>query len=141
MVPGPHGEVSKMRFSSGSDKVVLQSGRERIKELSNAPTVFELIDKTNNPQRTRDILMAWDSLISVGRPVATTPGAPIDKVQFLRNAFTQAMHDPGFLQVIEKADRPVHYASSEEMLNIIRDATDMDEEIEQLFIRAIRGDL
>ena len=127
--------------SARSEKVVLQSGRERIKDLPNVPTVIELIDRTENPQKTREILSAWDALNSIGRPVATAPGTPIDKVKFLRNAFRQAMHDPGFLQAVERTDRPVNYASGEEIINIIREATEMEEDIEQLFIRAIRGEL
>jgi tripartite-type tricarboxylate transporter receptor subunit TctC len=137
---GPWGSA-KHGVSSGSEKVVLQSGRERIKDLPNTPTVFELIDKTNNPNRTRKILSAWDSLNSVGSPVATTPGTPLDRLQFLRNGFNKAMHDPEFLKAAERADRPIHYASGSEIIEIISNATSMEENIEKLFIRAIRGEL
>ncbi|MGK0298198.1 MAG: tripartite-type tricarboxylate transporter receptor subunit TctC, partial [Gammaproteobacteria bacterium] len=137
---GPWGSA-KYAVSSGTEKVILQSGRERIKDLPNIPAVFELIDKTNNPYRTRKILTAWDSLNAVGSPVATTPGTPQARVQFLRNGFNEAMHDPGFLKAAENADRPIHYASDAEIFEIIRNATNMEEDIEQLFVRAIRGEL
>jgi tripartite-type tricarboxylate transporter receptor subunit TctC len=127
--------------NSGLERVILQSGRVRNKDLSNVPTTFEYIKLTNNPQRTREILTSWDALNSVGRPIATTPGTPADRVQFLRNAFRLAMHDPELLEMTEKRDRPVHYASGEEMMNIINDATRMNDEMEQLFIKVIRGEL
>ncbi len=137
---GPWGSV-KHTINSGSESVVLQSGNQRISDIPNAPAIFELIDKTKNPERTREILNAWDALNLVGIPVATTPGTPMARVQFLRNAFQLAMHDPDFLQTIIKADRPIDYVSGEEMIDIIRNATGMDKEIEQLFINAIRGEL
>jgi tripartite-type tricarboxylate transporter receptor subunit TctC len=126
---------------SGLERVVLQSGKVRTKDLPNVPAVFEFIDRTRNPEKTREILTAWDALISVGRPVATTPGTSADRVQFLRNAFSLAMHDPDFLQTTVTRNRPVHYASAVEMINIIKDATQMKGNIEQLFIKAIRGEL
>lgn len=131
----------KDAHNSGTEKVLLQSGRVRIKELADVPTVFELIDRTSDPDRTRNILTAWDALNSVGRPVATTPGTPVERVQYLRDAFRQAMQDPDLLLATERANRPIHYASGEEMDEIIRRATEMDEDIEQLFTKAIRGEL
>jgi tripartite-type tricarboxylate transporter receptor subunit TctC len=132
---------AKSAVKSGLERVILQSGKARNKDLADVPTTFEYIHLTSNPQRTKEILTAWDALNSVGRPIATTPGTPADIVQFLRNAFRLAMHDLEFLEITEKRDRPVHYASSQEMMNIINEATQMNDEMEQLFIKIIRGEL
>ena len=127
--------------NSGLERAVLQSGKERIKDLPDIPATFEFVDKTDNPARTRDILTAWDSLNSVGRPLATAPGTPVERVQFLREALKKAMHDPEFLEATEKVNRPVHYLSGEDMFKIIQDATQIKDDIELLFIKAIRGEL
>jgi tripartite-type tricarboxylate transporter receptor subunit TctC len=132
---------AKSAVKSGLERVILQSGRTRNKDLAQIPTTFEYIHLTKIPQRTREILTAWDALNSVGRPIATTPGTAADRVQFLRNAFRLAMHDPEFLEITKKRDRPVHYASGQEMINIINEATQMNDEMEQLFIKIIQGEL
>lgn len=127
--------------SSGREKVILQSGRERSKDLPDAPTVFELADTTGNPERTRSILKAWDALIAVGRPVAAPPGTNPARLAFLREAFRKAMHDPELLKAAAKAQRPLDYASGEEMSTIARDSTEMPDDIKQLFVKAIKGEL
>jgi tripartite-type tricarboxylate transporter receptor subunit TctC len=127
--------------NSGLEKILLQSGTERIKDLPDVPTVYELIGKTKDAEKTKEILTAWDLLSLVGRPVATSPGTSMDKVQFLREAFNKSMHDPAFLRSTEKVNRAVHYASGEEMIEIIKKSIQMKIDIEKLFILAIRGDL
>jgi tripartite-type tricarboxylate transporter receptor subunit TctC len=126
---------------SGREKVILQSGRQRSPDLPDAPTVFELADRTRDPERTRAILTAWDALMAVGRPVAAPPGTNPERLAFLREAFRKVMHDPELIKAAEKAKRPLDYASGKEMGKIARDATEMPEDIKQLFIRAIKGQL
>jgi tripartite-type tricarboxylate transporter receptor subunit TctC len=128
-------------YDAGLERVLLQSGRDRIGNLPDVPTVFEFVDRTGDPDRTRKILRAWNALNLVGRPIATTPGTPENRVEFLRNAFRQAMHDPDFLRSAENTKRPVHYASAEETLNIIRSAIEMDDDTQALFVRLIRGEV
>ena len=126
---------------SGRDIIVLQSGQQRIPELPDVPTTSELIDRTADPERTRIILTAWENLHAVGRPLAAPPDTPQDRVQFLSEAFYNALHDPELLADAERSGRPISYASPEEMRRFVNDATIMPDEIEQLFVRAIRGEL
>lgn len=126
---------------AGRDIVVLQSGKERASDLADAPTVFEMGEKTENPERTMAILNAWESLHAVGRPMAVPPGTPPERVQFLRDALYKALHDPELLAAAEKSGRTIVYASGEEMQQIVSDATVLPDEIRQLFVRAIKGEL
>lgn len=125
----------------GRHIVVLQSGTERNAELPDVPTVFEIQDKSGDAARTLAILTAWESLNAVGRPVAAPPGTPEDKIQLLRSAFEKAMHDPDFLSDVEQAGRAISYASGDEMSDIVARATALPEDIEQLFVKAIKGEL
>ena len=125
----------------GRHIVVLQSGTERNAELPDAPTVFEMIEKSSNQERTLAIVTAWESLNAVGRVVATAPGTPADRVQFLRTAFEKTMHDPELLKDLKQSGRAISYASGEEMSHIVARATAMPDDIEQLFIQAIKGEL
>jgi tripartite-type tricarboxylate transporter receptor subunit TctC len=126
---------------SGLEYVVLQSGKDRLPDLADVPTVFEFADQTDDPARTRAILTAWDALIEVGRSVAAPPETPADKVAFLREAFNKSLHDPDLLATSQKAGRPIDYAAGDEIGRITRDAIQMPPEIEQLFINAIKGQL
>ena len=126
---------------SGMEYVIIQSGLDRLSDLPDVPTVFEFADKTSNPERTRAILTAWDALIEVGRSVAVPPGTAADKVAFLREAFNKSLHDPDLLARAQQAGRPFDYATGEDMKEITINATQMPDDIEQLFIKAIRGEL
>lgn len=56
-------------------------------------------------------------------------------------AFGTAMHDPRFISKASKTGRPLNYASGEEMIRIIHAAAAMQLDIEQPFIKAVRGEL
>lgn len=122
-------------------RVLLQSGRERLPELADVPTSFELAGITVNPERTRAILSAWEALHEVGRPVAAPPGTPADRLAFLAEAFHQALHDPELLEAARRSGRTIHYASAERMRQIITETTEMPDDIRHLFVSAIRGEL
>lgn len=125
----------------GRNKIVLQSGTERMAGLEDVPTVFEMIDRTPDPDRTRAILTAWESLHAVGRPVAVPPGTAPERIQFLREAFEKALHDPELIAKAQQSGRLIRYASGEEMIELVDDATHMPEDIRQLFVRAVKGQL
>ncbi len=132
---------AKDAVDDGRHIVVLQSGTERNADLPDVPTVFEMIEISSNQERTLAIVTAWESLNAVGRPVAVAPGTPADKIQFLRAAFDKAMHDPELLKDLKQAGRAISYASGDEMSHIVESATTMPDDIEQLFVNAIKGEL
>ena len=125
----------------GAHRVILQTGQVRQPELADVSTTFDLIEQSDNPERTRKILEAWEALLAVGRPVAAPPGTPADRVKFLSDAFSQAMNDPEFLELARKSNRPLNFASDQDMHEIVRRATQLDDEMRALFVRAIRGEL
>ena len=125
----------------GRDKVVLQTGKQRSPDLSDVPTAFEMTEKLDNPERAIAILRAWEALQAVGRPVAVPPGTDADKVQFLSEALDNALHDPELVDTAKRFNRPIHYATAEEMRQIVNDAMIMPDDIHELFVRAINGEL
>jgi len=125
----------------GRDKIILQSGKQRAPDLQNVPTAFEMVAKTRNPERATAILDAWESLHAVGRPVAVPPGTNPERVVFLSEALDSALHDPELLAIAKSTGRPIHHASAEGMRQIVTEATEMRDDIRQLFVRAIQGEL
>ena len=125
----------------GRDKVVLQSGAQRAPDLTDVPTAFEMAEKLDDPERAIGILNAWESMQAVGRPVAVPPGTDADKVQFLSTALDSALHDPELLDTAKRFNRPIHHVSAEEMRQIVNAAMVMPDDVRELFVRAIRGEL
>ncbi len=126
-------------IDEGAEVVMLQSGSKRLDALPDVPAVFEFADKTDNPQRTREILKAWDALIAVGRSVAAPPGTPENRLAFLRDAFDKAMHDPELVAMGKRTGRLFDFASGEEIHQITLNATNMPPDIKDLFVKAING--
>jgi len=125
----------------GRDKIVLQSGKERAKDLPDAPLAYEFVNRTADPDRARAILDAWEALHAVGRPVAAPPGTDPERVAFLRQAFDQALHDPELLAEAERVKRPLDFASGEGMARIVAKSKIMPDDIRELFVRAVLGEL
>lgn len=125
----------------GRDKIILQSGRVRSPDLPDVPTVFEMADKSANPERARAILEAWETLHEVGRPVAAPPGTDPERVKFLGEALASALNDPELLAISESSGRPFDYASGEAMRQYVAAAIDLPEDIKELFVGAILGEL
>lgn len=125
----------------GRDKVVLQSGRQRAPDLADVPTVFELAETLENPERANAILLAWESMQAVGRPVAVPPGTDAEKVKFLSAALKSALNDPELLEIAQKTGRPINHVSAEEMREIVDGAMIMPADVHELFVQAIQGEL
>jgi tripartite-type tricarboxylate transporter receptor subunit TctC len=126
---------------NGAHHILLQSGRTRLPELPDVPTALELVDLTDNPERTKRILSAWETLHEVGRPLAAPPGTQPERLQFLRDSFRSAMTDPELLEKSSKLNRTLDYATAEEMQRVIRESIEMPDDLKILFVKAIRGEL
>lgn len=144
------GEISGMWGSWGSRqkavkngevRVVLQSEKNRLPDIPDIPTVYEMAQKTKDPAATLEIIKYWAALNDVGRPVAAPPGVQPDRLKFLQDVFEKAMNDPDLLAVAKQGSRDLGYVSGAEMAQIAQDATQMPPEIEQLFVKAIKGEL
>jgi len=125
----------------GTDKIILQSGRQRAADLPNVPTAFEMAEKTSNPERSKAILKAWEALHAVGRPIAVAPGTDPERVRFLSDALDSALHDPELVAEAARTGRPLSHASAEEMHQIVVDAMTMPDDVRRIFVRAIQGEL
>jgi tripartite-type tricarboxylate transporter receptor subunit TctC len=78
------------------DKLIvplLQGGLQKEPELPDVPLLRELA-------RTPDQQVIYDFMTragAIGRPVATTPGVPADRLAALREAFDETLRDPDFI--------------------------------------------
>jgi tripartite-type tricarboxylate transporter receptor subunit TctC len=138
-VTGMWGSWDSRRSSieSGLAKVVLQGGEERLADLPDIPTWFEMA-KT---ERAKSILTVLESLASIGRPIAAPPGVSEERLAFLQEAFKNVMEDPELLAQALEYERGLDYASGDKIGQMAVNAVSMPEDIKAIFVKAIRGDL
>jgi tripartite-type tricarboxylate transporter receptor subunit TctC len=72
---------------------LVQSGLEKEPELPDVPLITEVSDKASD----KPLLEFMARAATVGRPLATTPGVPAERVAALRRAFDAMVKDPEFI--------------------------------------------
>ena len=95
--------------------ILVQVRREPSPELSGVPLLTDLA--TNDEARMILKFMSADN--SYGRPFATTPDVPGDRVAALRKAFDETVRDPELLAEAAKSDIKLTPSSGEEVQRLI----------------------
>lgn len=86
-------------------------------EIAEAPLFRNLpVAPENKP-----VLEFMSRAVMVGRPVATTPGVPPDRVAALRRAFDDTIQDPQFRKDAEAQRAEIDYMNGEQLEKIIAD--------------------
>ena len=79
--------------------IVIQVGMTKEKELPNVPL---LIDQAKNDDDRAVLKFLTEANASIGKPFATSPGVPAERVAMLRRAFDATMKDKEFLEDADK---------------------------------------
>lgn len=82
----------------GKVRYLMQFGVERIPELSDVPTLYELVSNEEDKKMLRFFFLKFE----MHRPLYAPPGVPQERVDALRTAFDRTMKDPEFLAIAEK---------------------------------------
>ena len=126
--------------ANGDHKIILQSGSGDIPGVGPVPSVFDYVSGSDNPL-AEELMVAWDALNAVGRPLAGPPGIPADRLAFLQDAFEKSMTDPEFVEKAVTSERELSFASGAQMAKVAKSATDMSPDVRKVMIAAIRGEL
>jgi tripartite-type tricarboxylate transporter receptor subunit TctC len=105
---------------TGFDRHLLQGGMKRDSRAPDVPTIYELMDKHKTPEVSRgaaQVLLVGDDL---GRPMVAPPGAPLDKVKILRNAYARSLRDAELLAEAKKFGLDVDPTSGEDLQVLIK---------------------
>jgi tripartite-type tricarboxylate transporter receptor subunit TctC len=73
-------------------------------------------------ERAKSLVGLLDMSSLLGRSIAAPPGAPAERVAILRQAFTDAVHDPEFRAEMEKRKLPVSFRSGEDLQSYVGSA-------------------
>ncbi|MFN3892848.1 MAG: Bug family tripartite tricarboxylate transporter substrate binding protein [Beijerinckiaceae bacterium] len=79
-------------------RYVMQFGVERISELSDVPTLYELVNDPEDKRMLRFFFLKFE----MHRPIYAPPNVPPERLAALRKAFDAATRDPDFLAIADK---------------------------------------
>jgi tripartite-type tricarboxylate transporter receptor subunit TctC len=108
-------EPSKSWAKSGFARVLINGGAKRDSRIADVATLHELMDKRKAPDVTRRLATVLLSPDYIGRPLATTPGVPAERVKLLREAFNKALVDLEFIAEAKKRAWEIEPVTGEEL--------------------------
>lgn len=108
-------KVTKPDWLRNKDIVILVQAGPKAKDLPGVPSVEDLV-KTEDERQLVNLVVSGTRL---GRPLATTPGVPLERVEALRAAFDAVVKDPAFLKEAEAANIEVDPVRGQDMQRLV----------------------
>jgi hypothetical protein len=96
---------------------IIQMGMVKDPDLPNVPLMRELA----RGGAGQDILDFMSKAVTVGRPIATTPGVPAERVAALRRAFDLTLKDPEFIKDARTQRAELQPMTGAELEQVVRD--------------------
>jgi hypothetical protein len=94
---------------------LIQAGLEKEPALPDVPLI---IDQPVKPE-DKPLLQFMAEASTVGRPFATTPGVPAERVAALRAAFEATLKDPEFIAAAAQENMEIRSMNGDKMQEII----------------------
>jgi len=106
---------------------LMQAGLERERALPHVPLIID------QPVRAEDkpLLRFMANSSTVGRPLATTPGVPAERVAALRAAFAKTIRDPEFIATAKKENMEIRPQTAEELTHVIMQILTAPEDVRE----------
>src|ERR671922_1638882 len=113
----------------GFVRVLMQTGRKRDPQLTDTPTLDELMAEFKTPDLGRRVSTVMLGSGELGRPIVASPALPADLTKLLRDAFMKSMSDPALLEEAAKANLEITPVSGEELTKIAKEVIDQPPEV------------
>jgi tripartite-type tricarboxylate transporter receptor subunit TctC len=114
---------------NGFDRHILQTGNKKDPRIADAPTLADLMDKRKTPALSRNVAKLLLLSATVGRPLVTTPGVSVDRVQLLREAYVKAFQEPDLLAEAKKARMDVQLLAGADVERDMREAMSQPKDV------------
>jgi tripartite-type tricarboxylate transporter receptor subunit TctC len=124
-------EPGRTWAKTGFVRVLTQGGKKRYPQLSEVPTVWELMDKHSTGEATRRLVRVLLSPDDLGRPFFGPPGVPADRVKILREAFAKIMNDPDVVTEAQKKGLDPNLVAGSEIEGLVKELIAMPPEVVQ----------
>jgi tripartite-type tricarboxylate transporter receptor subunit TctC len=95
---------------------IIQVGMQKEPDLQDVPLMRELAKSPDDKQ----IVDFMSASVAIGRPIATTPGVPAERVAALRKAFDATLADPEFLAEAEKQRMEIRAMNGAELAQLVK---------------------
>jgi tripartite-type tricarboxylate transporter receptor subunit TctC len=89
----------------------------------------EVMQQYNTPEAGRRLAQVILTAATLGRPVATTPGTPPERVKILREAYARAITDPDLLAEAAKQNWEVNPLTGEELQTLSQEVIRQPKEV------------
>ncbi len=109
-------KVTKPNWLANKDITVIVQAGPKAADLPGVPSIEDVIPDADN----RKIVELLVSGTLLGRPLATTPGVPAERVKALRDAFDAVMKDPDFLKEVGAANIEVDPVRGVTMQEVVK---------------------
>lgn len=109
-------KVTKPMWLANKDITIIVQAGPKAADLPNVPSVEDVIPDPDN----RQVVELLVSGTRLGRPLATTPGVPEERVKALREAFDAVMKDPDFLKEAANSSIDVDPVRGAEMQQFVQ---------------------
>ncbi len=112
-------------IANGDLKPIVVINEEEVPELPGVPNAKPFA-KSNE---AKQIINAISSIAAAGRSIATSPGVPQERVEFLSDAFMKVLNNPELLDKAAKADMPINPLAGDELKKLIDTSFQLPEEL------------
>lgn len=96
---------------------LIQIGLRKAPDLQHVPLLLEQAVSAEN----RPAIEFMSKAVMTGRPIASSPGTPPDRVNALRRAFDAALKDPEFLADAQRMRAEIEPMNGEELATLVND--------------------
>jgi tripartite-type tricarboxylate transporter receptor subunit TctC len=113
---------------------LVQLGFAKEPELPHVPLIIDLKVKPED----RALLEFMGRAADVGRPLATTPGVPKDRLAALRKAFMDTVKDPEFIAEAKKQNMMIRPMTADRMEGVIHGILNSSDDVKQRMKAALQ---
>lgn len=114
---------------TGFDRHIVQTGAKRDPRLPDAPTLTDLMDKKKTLAMSRNVARVLLVSATLGRPLMTTPGTPVERVNLLRDALLKTFRDPAVVEEAKKSRLDLEVLTGVEVEAQLRDVMNQPREV------------
>lgn len=122
-------------LENGSTRALAVIAPERLEELPDVPTVFEM----EPDESGKAVLEAHTKVKEIGRPIVAPPAMSPAQTIALRDAVSAVLANDDLLKEAEKIERPIGFLSGEEQCQLTQDLLEAPEEYRKVLKEAYRG--
>jgi tripartite-type tricarboxylate transporter receptor subunit TctC len=102
-------------FRDGKLRFILRAEEAVVPELKDVPSIFDLAKTDQQRQLMRFIF----SSVELGRPYVLPPGTPKERVEVMRKAFAETVHDPELVAEADRLKLDMTYRSPQDLERLV----------------------